>query len=480
MALHTGIPITNIGQPGAAAVPQVTRQFISDLQILKRNFWKEYVQKYGEQDYFMWLSTFAGMEKTTNRDYYWYEDIGKLMLSAATTGAVTQGSLGANVVLTLSADSHFTLNGVNYSPVRAGETIRLASSDLEGKILSVSKVTNNAHTITVRPNRADVVFASAGGSGTIVSGEVLKLAGNMDAGEASGDIDTQIDRDDKITNYIAVMRDTFSSTDLSEMEEVEYNPVGGDVPIPTGGIVSAYTLKAMMKWNKRYLNNCSEKLMYGDLINNTGLAAAAAGTQGLLPAILARGGTTGYTGGAMTIANIHTMLRYQAIQGSAKQIQWLQDIYQNTDFNDALFAAYGAGAFVYGTGSASKEASVAYGFREFFIDDTLLQVTTYPFNTEVTRGRTPAIDKYRDFGILIPQGKTQSKGKTIDNLTVMYQEPPKIEAPSGSVGNGIRVWRHGGGSPNATNGTLTDTVSMVCYKGLRAAAMNQFQTVVGV
>lgn len=479
MSLHTGLPVTNIGQPGAFAAPNVTRQIISDLQILKKHYWSQFVEKYGDQaDYFTFLSTFAGMELAGGRDFYHYEDFGKLLLAVATTGAVTQSGSGANVVLTLSADSHYALNGTSYSPARIGEEVRLASSGMEGKIVAKSTATPGAHTITVKPN-STAAFTSAG-SATIVSGEVLVLLANSNAGEASSDIDTQTDIDTKVTGSIMTIRDDWKATDLSEMEEVEYK-YDGETPVSSGGIKSAYTLKGLVKFNKRYMAITSEKLMKGDVITNTGLATSAVGTQGMLPAIAARGGTTTYTGGAMTIANLHTALRYQLVQGSAKQIQWLQDAFQNTDFSDLLTSTYSGGAYVYGTsnGAASKEASAAYGFKEFFIDGFLLQAKVYPFNTEILTGRAPAIDQYRDFGVLIPQGTTLSKGKTISNVTVMYQEPPAISAADGSVGNGIRAWRYGGASPNATDGNMVDKVSMISYKGVRCAGINQFQRIVG-
>jgi hypothetical protein len=52
----------------------------------------------------------------------------------------------------------------------------------------------------------------------------------------------------------------------------------------------------------------------------------------------------------------------------------------------------------------------------------------------------------------------------------MMMQPPR----GGTVGNGIRVWPHGGGSTNPTDGTLLDKISMVTYRGIRTAAANQF------
>jgi hypothetical protein len=57
----------------------------------------------------------------------------------------------------------------------------------------------------------------------------------------------------------------------------------------------------------------------------------------------------------------------------------------------------------------------------------------------------------------------------------MYQQPPA----GGTIGNGIRVWQHGGGSRNPTDGTMTDNIEMICYRGTRLAAANQFIEITG-
>ena len=479
MPVTGGIDTTGIRQPGTIAVPQVTRMLVSDLQLLDRHFYKGFVNKYRDQDYFTWFETFAGKELTTGRDFYHYESLGKLMLSFGAAAAVVAPAAGANVTVTLSADSHATVNGSNYSPIRVGENVRLASNDKEGKIIAINKTVANAHTATIRPLRVDVALSSAG-SADLLANEVFKLVGTVDMGEASTNVDTQVPLQERINNSTSVMHDTFTATDLAEMEKIEYN-FAADLPFGTEGIINAYTLRGMQNWTNRYKNNCSFKLMYGDVITNTGLPTSAVGTQGLIPSMTARSPTSTYTAGGMTLAAIQTAMRLQAVNGSDMQLQWLMDIYAKQDFDAALFGAYGGGAFVYGTGSASQEASVAYGFQDVRINGYNLQVKMYPFNTEIVYGRTPNIDKYRYFSILIPQGKVyQAKtGDYINNLTVMYQQPAPINSPDGSLMNGIRIWRSGGNSPNATNSTLYDAVDMVQYKGLRAAAMNQFAFFIG-
>ena len=57
-----GIPTSNILQPGAISVTGgVTRALISDLQLLTPQYYSKYVEKYGSEEFFMWLATYGGM-----------------------------------------------------------------------------------------------------------------------------------------------------------------------------------------------------------------------------------------------------------------------------------------------------------------------------------------------------------------------------------------------------------------------------------
>ena len=73
----------------------------------------------------------------------------------------------------------------------------------------------------------------------------------------------------------------------------------------------------------------------------------------------------------------------------------------------------------------------------------------------------------------MPMGESRDardSSKVYKNITIMMQNPPK----GGTIGNGIRVWQHGGGSLNPTNGKMEDKVEMIAYRGARVAAANQF------
>lgn len=463
-----GIPTSNILQPGAVAL-QANRALISSLQLLTPQCWNMYVEKYGNEDLTWWLSTFGGMETVKNQEFFWFESRGKLMLAVNNLTAVVAPVAGATVTITIS-DGYFDSDQEN--PIRVGETLRIASSNIEGEVLTLNDATAGAFVITVRPKISTQAFVSAG-SANLLAGETLLLAGDMDAGEASDSIVGQQHLDIKYTNTITEMRESWQATDLAEMTEVFYNQgVTGDSPISQAG-TSYFTYKGLVKANTRFKNNVEFKLMRGNIQNNTGLSNSV-GAKGIIPQIEERGETVGYTPGVLDIAKLHEITRIMDVNGCAKQNMWLQDLYQKQNFSDGIFKEYPAGAFVWGQGEKSQEASVAYGFQNFFIDGYMFQTKKYAnFNTEVVYGKTPVNDYFRNYGIICPMGESRDardSSKVYKNISIMMQQPVK----GGTIGNGIRVWSHGGGSSNPTNGKMEDKVEMITYRSSRVCAANQF------
>lgn len=471
--MSQGIPTSNILQPGSIAVSGgVSRTLISNLQLLTQQYWNRYVEKYGAEAYdyfFQWLATFGGMEQVKNRNFFWFESRGKNQIAITNLVQVTNPAAGATVTVNIPATELY--DSSTYSPLRVGETVYVSSSNIEGEILTVPAVDQ----CTIRPKQSADAFVSAG-STHLLAGEILIFGGRTDVGEASSEIVPQIHLDIRYDNDITEIREDYAGTDLAEMTDVWYNTgVSGSAIAGVGQAGTSYfTMKALLKSERRFLNSIETKLMRGDVVTNTGLATTTSeGTLGFIPKITADGETVNYTPGTLDIAKLHQITRIMDVNGCDKQNVWLQDIYQRQDFGDGIFKEYPAGAFVYGSGEKSKEASVAYGFQEILIDGYLLQCKKYsPWNTEVQTGRTPTDDYFRDYGVIAPMGTTQdSKTYTpLKNIQVMFQQPPA----GGSIGNGIRVWSYGGGSRNATDGTLRDKISMVTYRGLRTAAANQF------
>lgn len=467
-----GIPTSNILQPGAISVTGgADRALISQLQLLTPQYYNRYVEKYGNEDYTWWLATYGGMEQVKNQEFFWFENRGKNMLAVSNLTAVNAPAAGATVTVTVS-DGYYD-SGI-YNPIRVGETVRTASSNIEGEVLTVDDSIAGAFVVTIRPKIITQAFVSAG-SANLLAGEILLLAGDMDAGEASSSIDPQIHLDVKYTNTITEMRESWKATDLAEMTEVYYDTgVSGEVPAGGGQAGTSYfTLKGLIKANMRFKNNVEFKLMRGNIQNNTGLGNSV-GTKGLIPQIEDNGETVNYTPGDLGIAKLHEITRIMDVNGCAKDNLWLQDIYQRQNFSDSLFAQYPAGAYVWGKNEMSEEAAINYGVQSVYIDGYMLKVKKYSqFNSEVVYGKTPTTDYFRNYGVICPQGTSRDardSSKTYKNVQVMYQQPPA----GGTIGNGIRVWRWGGGSMNPSDGTMRDNVDMITYRGIRAVATNQF------
>ena len=469
----SGIPTSNILQPGVITTPGgVTRAIISGLQLLTPQFYAKYGQKYGQEMYdyfFTWLATYDGMQVVKNQNFFWFESRGKNQLAVTNLNQVTTPAAGATVTVNIPASQLYSSG--TYSPLRVGETVYVASSNIGGEILTVPTVDS----CTIRPKRVDQAFVSAN-STSLLAGEILIFGGLTDVGEASTQYTSQTHLDVQYNNNITEIREEFAATDLAEMTDIFYNSgVTGDVINNIGQAGTSYfTYKSMVKTDVRYMNSLDSRLMRGDAITNSGMiSASSVGTQGFIPKITTDGETVNYTPGTLDIAKLHEITRIMKVNGCAKENIWLQDIYQRQDFSDGIFKEYPAGAYVWGQGTNSEEAKVAYGCQTLLIDGILFNVKEYsPFNSEVQTGLTPSTDYFRDYGIISPNGTVpDAKDYTpMKNISVMYQEPPR----GGTTGNAIRTWAYGGGSINATDGTMKDSVSYISYRGLRVVAPNQF------
>jgi len=468
-----GIPTSNILQPGIIRVTGgATQAIISGLQLLTPQYYNKYIEKYGPEMYdyfFQWIGAFDGQEVVKNRNFFWFESRGKNQFAATNLAAVVGPAAGATVTVNIPASDLYSSG--TYSALRVGETVRVASSNIEGQILTVPAVDQ----CTIRPKQVGQAFVSAN-SLDLLAGEILIFGGLVDVGEASSNFEPQVHLDTQYNNNITEIREDYAATDLAEMTEVYYtNGITGSVPAGGGQAgTSLFTYKSLVKTDVRFVNSIESKLMRGDNVDNTGLlSTTSVGTAGFIPQIVDNGETVNYTPGTLDISKLHEITRVMKVNGCAKDNVWLMDIFQRQDFSDGIFKEYPAGAYVWGQGTNSQEAAVAYGTQQMLIDSVMFRAKEYsPWNTEVQTGKTPNVDYFRNYGVISPLGSVpDAKTYTpMKNITVMVQQPQG----GGSVGNGIRVWQWGGGSMNASDGTLRDHVSMVKYTGLRVCAPNQF------
>lgn len=469
----SGIPTTNIVQPGVVTTSGgVTRAIISNLQLLTPQYYAKYGQKYGQELYnyfFQWLATYDGLQTVKNQNFFWFESRGKNQLAVTNLAAVNAPAAGATVTVNIPASQLYSSGTL--SPLRIGETVYVSSSNIGGEILTVP----TPDSCTIRPKKSTEAFVSAG-SVNLLAGEILIFGGLTDVGEASTQYTSQTHLDVKYDNNITEIREEYAATDLAEMTDVYYNSgVTGDVINNVGQAGTSYfTYKSMVKTDIRYLNSIESRLMRGDNITNTGLiSSTSVGTQGFIPKITADGETVNYTPGTLDISKLHEITRIMKVNGCAKMNTWLMDLFQRQDFSDGIFKEYPAGAFVWGEGSNSEEAKIAYGCQSMLIDGILFNAKEYsPFNAEVQTGLSPNDDYFRNYGVIAPNGSVpDAKDYTMmKNVSVMTQTPPK----GGTTGNNIRTWAYGGGSVNATDGTMKDNVSYITYRGLRVVCPNQF------
>lgn len=422
--------------------------------------------------FFQWIGAFDGQHIVKNRNFFWFESRGKNQFAATNLAAVVAPAAGATVTVNIPASDLYSSG--TYSALRIGETVRIASSNIEGQILTVPSVDQ----CTIRPKQSGQAFVSAN-SANLLAGEILIFGGLVDVGEASSNFEPQVHLDQQFNNNITEIREDYAATDLAEMTDVYYtNGITGSAPAGGGQAgTSLFTYKSLVKTDVRFVNSIESKLMRGDAVDNSGLlSTTSVGTQGFIPQITDAGVSVNYTPGTLDISKLHEITRVMKVNGCAKENVWLMDIYQRQDFSDGIFKEYPAGAYVWGSGTNSQEAAVAYGTQQMLIDGVLFKAKEYsPWNTEVQTGKTPTTDYFRNYGVIAPQGvvpdaKTYTPMK---NISVMVQDP----IGGGTTGNGIRVWQWGGGSMNPSDGTLRDHVSMVTYKGLRVCAAQQFVVV---
>lgn len=468
-----GIPTSNILQPGVIRVTGgATQAIISGLQLLTPQVYNKYIEKYGPEMYdyfFQWIGAFDGQHIVKNRNFFWFQSRGKNQFAATNLAAVLAPAAGATVTVNVPASDLYSSG--TYSALRVGETVRVASSNIEGEILTVPSVDQ----CTIRPKQSAQAFVSAN-SVDLLAGEILIFGGLTDVGEASSNFEPQVHLDEKKENNITEIREDYAATDLAEMTDVYYTSgITGSAPSGGGQAgTSLFTYKSLVRTDVRFVNSIESKLMRGDEVTNTGLTSSTSvGTKGFIPQITDDGVSVNYTPGTLDISKLHEITRVMKVNGCAKENVWLQDVFQRQDFSDGIFQQYPAGAYVWGQGTNSQEATVAYGTQQLLIDGILFKVKEYsPWNTEVQTGKTPTTDYFRNYGVIAPMGvvpdaKTYTPMK---NISVMVQEP----IGGGTTGNGIRVWQWGGGSMNPSDGTLRDHVSMVTYRGLRVCGANQF------
>lgn len=445
--------------PSGISLPAANRALLlTDLQMLAPHCYKDFVEIYGQQSYVTILDLLGRKEFVPGRDFFHFESRGKLHQKVTVQTAVVAPAAGADVTVVATAGDHF--NAGSQSPFRVGEVVRISSSGVEGKIVSVNKGTPNAHSAVIRPEKTTAAFVSAG-SANLLAGELLEFKGVTEAGERSDAPDPIINLTNKISNTTTEIREVWRETDRSMIEELIFNYDGQPY----------YKYKGMDESQRKFLNNKAFKLFMGDTADNLGALGGSVGTQGLIPRVRAGGQTVTYTAGSLDIPKIHEVTRTLDFYGGAQEYHWLPDVFQNQEFNDELFTQYNGGAIIWNSVGGSADIAIGYGFSSVAIDGFVFHVRKeLIFSPEAVYGAAPTVGvpEFRNFGLFIPQKQYTDpvRKATIPAAQLVYN------AVEGS--SEIKAWETGAYAKVPNTNIAEVCVNWLQYCGLRVFGANQF------
>jgi hypothetical protein len=439
-------------QPGNVqpTAGQVNRQFVSDLSILKPQYYDKFIEKYGSQNYTQLLEALGMKATVPSREFFHFETKGKLHSAVQLNGGAL-ASVAAGAAIDITIANAFVDNGK--SPLRVGEVVENAATGVQYKITAVASAT----TCTIKPLLASVDANDDLGA---TSTAHLLFRGITEAGEASSKFNTLTGLTEKKTFYTTEIREDFSITDRAKIEEL-YFEVNGQ---------AYYTYKGLDEAVRRFMNNKEFKLMFGSAADNI---TGTVGATGLIPQIKAGGQNYQWgTDSAFTIEDFHALARLADFNGGAQEYHFLMDSYLRTAVDDALFAKYQNGAIVWANAGGSQEMAVKYGFDSLKIDGTTFHLKKYlPFNTEAVYGVTPSASLYKNSGILIPmkEGRDAQTGDKIPSLRIVTNE---VEP-----GKEVKVWETGALAKVPTSDKMELNVHHMAYAGVQVFAANQYISV---
>ena len=436
-----------VQQPGnvVTSTGQVNRQFVSDLSILKPQYYDKFIQKYGAQNYTQLLEALGMKATVPSREFFHFESKGKLHTAVQLSGSAISAA-AAGVAVDVSISSSYVSNGI--SPLRVGEVVENAATGAQYKITAVASAT----ACTIKPLLASTDANDDLGANSTA---YLLFRGITEAGEASTKSNSLTGLTEKKVFYTTEIREDFSITDRAKIEEL-YFEVNGQ---------AYYTYKGLDEAVRRFMNNKEFKLMFGSAADNI---SGTVGTTGLIPQIKA-GGQTYQWGGTFDIDDFHQIARLADFNGGASEYHFLMDSYLRTAVDDALFSKYTAGAIQWAAVGGSQEVAIKYGFDSLKIDGTTFHLKKYlPFNAEAVYGVAPSTSLYKNSGILIPmkEGRDAQSGDKIPSLRIVTNE---VEP-----GKEVKVWETGALAKVPTSDKMELNVHHMAYCGVQVFAANQY------
>ena len=429
-------------QPGGVST-SINRQFVSDLSILKPQYFPQFIEKYGSQNYAQLLEALGMKATVPSKKFGHFESRGKLHDNVKVLSFTGGASAGATATVTIDPAS---INN-SRSPIRVGEVLEAADT---GKQYKVTSVTTYPNIFVMSPfDSTELINA------TLTAGDFLLFRGISEAGEASTKFDSLTGLIEEKTFYTTEIREDFTITDRAKIEELWFEVNGQPY----------YTYKGLDEAVRRFMNNKEFKLMFGK-------PQGSQGSTGLIPQVEAGGQVTTW-GNTFDIDDFHNLARLADFNGGAQEYHFLMDSYLRSAVDDALFAKYQNGSIVWASVGGSSEVAVKYGFDSLKIDGTTFHLKKYlPFNAEAVYGQSiGTAGYYARTGLLIPvkDGRDAQTGDKVPSLRIVYNE---VEP-----GKEIKVWETGALAKVPTSDKMELNVHHMSYCGIQLFAANQFMKV---
>jgi hypothetical protein len=429
-------------QPGGVST-SINRQFVSDLSILKPQYFPQFIEKYGSQNYAQLLEALGMKATVPSKKFGHFESRGKLHDNVKVLSFTGGASAGATATVTIDPAS---INN-SRSPIRVGEVLEAADT---GKQYKVTSVTTYPNIFVMSPfDSTELINA------TLTAGDFLLFRGISEAGEASTKFDSLTGLIEEKTFYTTEIREDFTITDRAKIEELWFEVNGQPY----------YTYKGLDEAVRRFMNNKEFKLMFGK-------PQGSQGSTGLIPQVEAGGQVTTW-GNTFDIDDFHNLARLADFNGGAQEYHFLMDSYLRSAVDDALFSKYQNGSIVWASVGGSSEVAVKYGFDSLKIDGTTFHLKKYlPFNAEAVYGQSiGTAGYYARTGLLIPvkDGRDAQTGDKVPSLRIVYNE---VEP-----GKEIKVWETGALAKVPTSDKMELNVHHMSYCGIQLFAANQFMKV---
>jgi len=441
----SSVPTTT---PGGYSTPNITRatSLISELNIINVTNHLEFFQKFGFNAYMLLVQLGGGIlriksKDTLNKMYYHYEDYGRAMSYVTAAQAIT--STGPNTQATVyPATGSYSANGTRI-PVGVNEVVYNAQTGVEAYVVSINTTTPYAFSFVIAPTVAGTDVAG-------LAGQEIQCRGYKYLGEASNSTTPKIRNIAKYTNYCTQHRIDDIITDLALMEKTDLIFNG-----------QQYYLAKMKRDDiDRWIQESELLLLDSNLATNMTIDS---GMNGLKQWVQNYGINILYPSFNVQ-STFFDIERKLSAQGAPMSADWLQDTYQNGDFNISLGNEFINGAIKYDMNDLRR------GFKKFTPMFRELSVTKYvPISDETFYGSQASGNLNMNSGYIIPTGKRDLSGDMSKN-----DMPQMIKRYQSIQGQRVFAWETGALSDSGKTPIVQLQTSQIEYPGLTVQGANQF------